>query len=173
MRRFTATSLGHEHELTVRELDDAPGRFALTIDGRERIVDARTLEPGVYSLLVDGAAYLVEIDGRSPDLTVHVRDQSIAISLLDARRKLLAQTAARAGAAGADGPQVVRSPMPGKVVKILVKAGDAIRAGAGVVVVEAMKMENELRAPRDGTVKKILVAEGQAVESGEELAQIE
>src|SRR5205823_3265962 len=113
-----------------------------------------------------------EIDGRSPDLVVHVRDASIAVTLLDARRKLLAQAAARAGAP-AEGPQSVRSPMPGKVVKVLVQPGDVVQAGAGVVVVEAMKMENELKAPRGGTVKQVRVREGQAVESGEELAQIE
>jgi pyruvate carboxylase subunit B len=63
--------------------------------------------------------------------------------------------------------------MPGKVVKVLVQAGDAVKAGQGVIVVEAMKMENELRAPRDGVVKSVSAREGQAVESGQTLAVLD
>jgi biotin carboxyl carrier protein len=142
------------------------------IGDRVLTLDARTLEPGTYSILVDGKSYVVEIDGKLPDLTVHLCGHSVQVNLLDARRKMLAQAAART--AGAEsGPTVVRSPMPGKVVKVLVKEGDAVKSGAGVAVVEAMKMENELRAPRDGKVIRVVVKEGQAVESGEELALIE
>jgi biotin carboxyl carrier protein len=67
----------------------------------------------------------------------------------------------------------VKSPMPGKVVRLLVKSGDEIKTGQGVAVVEAMKMENELRAPRGGTVQEVRVREGQAVEAGETLVSIE
>jgi len=172
MHRFTATVGGADREIIVHDIEDQPGQFAITIGDHARVVDARQLEPGVYSVLMGGASYVVEIDGKSPDLIVNVRDHSIAVTLLDARRKLLAQAAARA-TAQVEGPQSVRSPMPGKVVKLLVQAGDPVKAGAGVVVVEAMKMENELKAPRDGTVARVLVREGQTVESGEELAQIE
>jgi biotin carboxyl carrier protein len=171
MHRFIATALGAEHQLVLEESADVPGRHSLRIGERALTVDARRLEPGVYSVLVDGNSYLVEVDGASPELTVHLCGESVSVELHDARRKLLAQ-AGRASGPG-EGPQTVRSPMPGKVVKVLVCEGQAIQAGAGVVVVEAMKMENELRAPRDGKVGRIRVQEGQPVESGEELVEIE
>jgi biotin carboxyl carrier protein len=166
MRQFTATLGGKEHEITVDDNTVRIGDHVLALD-------ARTLEPGSYSILVDGKSYVVEIDGKVPDLTVHLCGHTVTLNLLDARRKMLAQAAARTAGAVDAGPTVVRSPMPGKVVKVLIKEGDAVKAGAGVMVVEAMKMENELRAPRDGKIVKVLVREGQAVESGEELAQIE
>ena len=166
MRQFTATVGGKEREINIDE-------NVVKIGERVLALDARTLEPGTYSILVDGKSYVVEIDGKLPDLTVHLCGHSIPLNLLDARRKMLAQAAARTAGAGESGPTVVRSPMPGKVVKVLVKEGDAVKSGAGVMVVEAMKMENELRAPRDGRITRVLVKEGQAVESGEELAQIE
>jgi glutaconyl-CoA decarboxylase len=89
----------------------------------------------------------------------------------DAQAALLS-AAARVAARPA-GPAAVRAPMPGRVVKILARPGDAVKAGSGVVVVEAMKMENEIRAPRDGTVKELRVSEGAAVEAGQELALID
>jgi len=166
MRQFTATAGGKEHEITV---DDNTVR----VGERVLALDARTLEPGSYSILVDGKSYMVEVDGKVPDLTIHLCGHTITLNLLDARRKMLAQAAARTAGAAQAGPTVVRSPMPGKVVKVLVKEGDDVKSGAGVMVVEAMKMENELRAPRDGKIVKVLVHDGQTVESGEELAQIE
>jgi biotin carboxyl carrier protein len=166
MRQFSATVSGKEYEITVDENTVRMGDRRLTLD-------VRMLEPGSYSILLDGKSYVVEIDGKLPDLTVHLCGQTIAVNLLDARRKMLAQAASLTAGAAEAGPAVVRSPMPGKVVKVLVHEGEAVRAGAGVAVVEAMKMENELRAPRDGTIARVLVREGQAVESGEELAQIE
>ena len=173
MHRFTARVGDREREIAIRQDGESPWRFRVDLGdgGAERVLDARPLEPGVYSILLDGASYTVEIDGRMPELGVHVLDQVFAVNLSDARRRLLAKAAARP--AEAAGPHSLRSPMPGKIVKLLVKPGEKVAAGAGIVVVEAMKMENELRAPRAGTVARILVAEGQAVESGEELAQIE
>jgi biotin carboxyl carrier protein len=176
MRQFTATVGGKELEVSldpIGEEAETPTQFQLKIGDTVRTVSARKLEPGSYSLLVDGRSYVVEIDGHVPDLTVSLCGEKVTMGLLDARRKLLAETAARAGATEGEGPALLRSPMPGKVVKVLCKPGDVVKAGAGLVVVEAMKMENELRAPRHATVQKVLVQEGQTVESGEELAQLE
>jgi biotin carboxyl carrier protein len=77
------------------------------------------------------------------------------------------------GAAQAAGTQQVLAPMPGKVVKILVKAGDEVKARQGLVVIEAMKMENELRSPKDGRVSDVLVTEGAPVEAGRLLVIVE
>jgi biotin carboxyl carrier protein len=78
----------------------------------------------------------------------------------------------REGASGS-GPQRLVAPMPGKIVKVLVKPGDAVQPRQGLVVVEAMKMENELRAARAGTVRDIFVREGQSVDAGTPLAVVE
>ncbi|HZS38549.1 MAG TPA: biotin/lipoyl-containing protein, partial [Polyangia bacterium] len=103
------------------------------------------------------------------DVTVTAYGVSLPLKVTDARRKL-AGVAARPQASG---PLSVKSPMPGKVVKVLVRAGDDVKAGQGIVVVEAMKMENELKAPRDGKIKEVQVQEGQAVEAGQTLATLE
>jgi pyruvate carboxylase subunit B len=116
-----------------------------------------------------GAQTLVDVDGAAPDLTVTVDNVSTPLKLTSARAKV----AGRAAPAVKVGPASVQSPMPGKVVKVLVAVGDEVKAGQGVVVVEAMKMENELKAPKDGKVKAISVKEGQPVEAGQTLATLD
>jgi biotin carboxyl carrier protein len=165
--RYIATVGGAERELELETDDKEPTRTRVKLGDRLLDIDARAMAPGVYSVLVDGQSYRVEIDGQPPDLAVYVRGTEVKVSVIDARRKRLTQVAART-------PQVqkdVRSPMPGKVVKVLVTPGAKVEAGAAIFVIEAMKMENELRSPREGTIAEVLVREGQAVESGEELAR--
>ena len=93
---------------------------------------------------------------------------SVPLKLQPARNKL----AAVAPRAQSSGPLHIKSPMPGKLVKVLIQVGDTVTAGQGVAVVEAMKMENELKAPRDGKVLAIAVTEGQAVDAGQTLATL-
>jgi biotin carboxyl carrier protein len=98
----------------------------------------------------------------------------VAAEVVEARSARVAALAQQArGAAAAAGPAIVRSPMPGRLVKVLVKTGDRVTAGQPVVVVEAMKMENELRAPRAGTVREVRAPEGAAVESGQDLVVVD
>jgi pyruvate carboxylase subunit B len=105
----------------------------------------------------------VERLGRGDQL-VHVNGRAVNVSLLDPRRS--ADRRVDASPAGTTGPLTVRAPMPGRVVKVLVQPGDLVAARQGVVVVEAMKMENELRATRSGTVTEVRAREGQSVEAG-------
>jgi acetyl/propionyl-CoA carboxylase alpha subunit len=171
MHRFIATQDGNERELTLEDTDIGPGRRRVHIGDRACDLDVREIVPGTYSVLLDGRSYLVDVDKQGGDFVVQLRGYTALVGLADARRKLLRQAAAARG--HAEGPYLVRSPMPGKLVKLLVKAGDTVTAQTGVAVVEAMKMENELRAGRDGTVKKVRAQEGQALESGQELIEIE
>jgi biotin carboxyl carrier protein len=164
---------GVEREVSVEALDG--GRYRITCAGRTRVVDARKVQSGARAAtwsLVDeggGPTALVDVDGVAPELTVSVGGVTAPCRLVDARAKVASFAAARAAQAG---PLAVRSPMPGKVVKVLVAVGDQVKSGAPVVVVEAMKMENELRAPRDGAVKDVAVKEGQAVEAGQPLVTL-
>jgi biotin carboxyl carrier protein len=145
-------------------LDD--GRFEVTVDDRARVVDAQPTGPASYSLVIDHAAAEVSVLARGDTWAVEVGGRTHRIELLDERRM-------RSGRAPGAGSGEVRAVMPGKVVAVMVAAGAAVEQGQGLLVIEAMKMENEITATRAGTVKEIKVAPGQAVESGELLAIIE
>lgn len=143
-------------------------RFLVTVDGRPHEVDAVEVAPGRWSLLVDGAASreaAVRTAAPPGELVVQVDGASVPVVLRDPRR-------ARRGHTAADGPARVVAPMPGKVVRVLVTAGEAVDIRQGLVVVEAMKMENELRAPRAGTVSEVSVQEGAVVDVGAVLITI-
>lgn len=144
----------------------------VTLGDRTHLVDARRVGDLALSLLVasDGEAVPVRsIDAalaaqRTPgDFDVHLAGRTIPVQVRQAggfgRQK-------KAGAAPGTGPQRIAAPMPGKIVRVLVAAGDEVKARQGLVVVEAMKMENELRAARDGRVREVVVAEGQSVDAG-------
>ena len=143
----------------------------MSIDGDERIVDARRVTSTGWSLLPEGGgrARLVELAEAGETVTATVEGATFAMTIADARKA----AAARADRPRATtGPFAIRAPMPGKVIKVLVKPGDAIKSGQGLLVVEAMKMENELRAPRDGVIGEVKVAEGQPVEANQTLATL-
>jgi len=134
-------------------------------------LDWRCPEPRVYSLLIDGKSYDVHIDENAADeeaLAVHLLSRVIRARASDARKRRVA----KAGA-DPDGLVQISAPMPGRVVKVLKAEGTAVTRGDGIIVLEAMKMENELKAPRDGIVASVLVEEGQGVEGGALLATIE
>lgn len=135
----------------------------------ETRIDWRRPQPGIYSLLIDGRSYEVFIEETGGRLAVHLLEQAFAIRATDVRR----HRRVSADAAVHDGVVRITAPIPGRVARILVSAGQQVARGDGVVVVEAMKMENELRAPRDGVVGGIEVVEGQGVEGGALLATIE
>jgi len=174
LHRFSVELNGKDIDITLEPLEGS--KWRLIRDGKPRVFDVRKVADGPkstsWSVVVDGggAARQVDVDGNAPDLTVTLDNVTVPIKVASARSKLAAAAATRPRDTG---PTALRSPMPGKVVKVLVKVGDEVKAGQGIVVVEAMKMENELKAPRDGKVKQVSAEEGRAVESGQTLALIE
>lgn len=153
----------------VRHLDDAAGGDGKGAPEKETSIDWRRPQPGIYSLLIDNASYEVFVEEKPDHLAVHLVNRTFRVHAADMRRHR-----APTGAAGpADGLVRITAPIPGRVSRILVEPGQQISRGDGVIVVEAMKMENELRAPRDGVVGSIEVEEGQGVEGGALLATIE
>jgi biotin carboxyl carrier protein len=172
IHRYSVEIAGTEREVSIEKLDG--NRVRVTHAGRSRIYDAVRVAAGgrasTWSLLPEGGgpATLVDVDGAAPDLNVTVDNVSVPLKVVSARAKV----AGRAAPPPRTGPASVESPMPGKVVKVLVAVGDEVKAGQGVVVVEAMKMENELKAAKDGKVSSITVQEGQAVEAGQTLATL-
>jgi biotin carboxyl carrier protein len=152
----------------VVELAQVSGRLQCAIDGKAIEADAVEISPGIYSLLIDGRSFEVRVDEHPDGLRIHTGHREFPVKVVDPR----AWRGARAGTLEAAGRQQIHAPMPGKVVRLLVKQGDAIEAGKGLLVVEAMKMQNEIRAPKSGTVERLLVREGQAVNAGDLLAVI-
>jgi len=137
-------------------------------DSAERSAHVENPEPGVYSVLLDGRSYEARVEETGGALVVVIDGYRFEIDVRDPRR-----WSRQSGGRGAGGLQTVAAPMPGKVVRVLVAAGDEVAAGQGVVVVEAMKMQNEMKAARAGRVLAMHVKEGATVVAGEVLATIE
>ena len=151
------------------DLDRAAGSWRCLVDGREVQIDAVPAQPDVLSLLIDGKAYQIRRERIASDVRIWVGDQSYSTEVSDPRS--LRNRKARADSG--KGPRPLVAPMPGKVVRFLVAEKSAVEAGQGVVVVEAMKMQNEIKSPKKGTVLKLAVAEGAAVNAGDVLAIVE
>jgi biotin carboxyl carrier protein len=136
-------------------------------DGAEVRADVEVPEPGVYSVLIGGRSYEARVEETPSFLAVTVGGRRFEIETRDPRR-----FSRKGGGGSSDGAHTVASPMPGKVVRVLVSAGDEVAAGQGLLVVEAMKMQNEMKAPRAGRVLSLAAAEGSTVSAGEVLVTI-
>jgi biotin carboxyl carrier protein len=143
------------------EISAAKFRFG---ESAEREVSVEIVQSGVYSVLMDGRSYDVRVDGG----VVTACGRRFEIEVRDPRR----WNRQRAGG-GHKGVQHISSPMPGKIVRVLAVVGDRVEAGQGIVVVEAMKMQNEMKAARAGTIVGISAKVGDTVAAGEVLAAIE
>ena len=152
------------------ELKRDANRWRISLDGEPRDADAVEIAPNIYSVLLNGKSHEVRITPKPTGaLTLQTDHQEFTADLLDPR----AWRGRRHGALEAEGRQQVAAPMPGKIVRLLVQAGDNVEAGQGLIVVEAMKMQNEIRSPKSGTVERLLAKEGQPVNAGEVLAWID
>jgi biotin carboxyl carrier protein len=165
----TAGAEPREVAVTV-DAGDGEGRFRVTIDGVEHVVDGRRIRPGTWSLVIAGRSVVVDLDRRRDRVVATTGATEVALDVEDARHKRL-RAAARREVTAARG-ESIRAPIAGKVVKVLVAVGDAVTAGQSVLVLEAMKMENELVAERGGTVTAIHRAAGNSVVTGEVLVDI-
>lgn len=165
---YFAHSGGRDHRLDVRQEKDG---LHVRLDDREFQVDFLQVDPGLYSLLIGGRSYEVDLLEVEDALMVLVNGQPFRVEIQEERERRLRAAAGKSVVRA--GKRAVTAPMPGKVVRLLVQPGDAVRAGDGIVVMEAMKMENELKAPTAGTVKEIRVEEGRAVSGGDVLVVIE
>ena len=168
-RYFARTKKGEEPQaVDVTPLGES--RYSVTLGGVKHELESLVLPHGAVSLIIDGHSYAVEFEEAGDEVKVLVKGQVTKVDVADERKLRL-----RAAAAGftVEGKQTVSAPMPGKVVKVFVKAGDEVKEGQGLVVIEAMKMENELRAPHDATVAVLHVSEGAAVENGAKLVVVE
>lgn len=153
----------------------ADGSYRVVVDGVERVVDAKKFAAGTMSVLIDHKSYDVELEvvGDNESKGAYnalVRGQVVRLDVLDERQVRMGMTSAQFAVSG---PQTVTAPMPGKVVEIAVAVGDEVAEGAPLVIMEAMKMENELKSPKAGKVSAIFVKKGAAVEAGAKLISVE
>ena len=159
---------GESLRIGLREIGE--GQYEVTIGGETVHVDAVRSGRTIYSVIEEGQQFEVVVDEKGGhDFDVLVGGRIFHMESIDERTRLLAGSAATV----ATGPQTVSAEMPGKVVKVSVPVGGAVDEGQGVVVLEAMKMENEIPSPIDGVVVEIAVREGDTVETGTTLFVVE
>ena len=167
-RELIVTADGRDRTVVV----DGPlpdGRFRVTIDGQTREVDAKPIRPGTWSIMLDGASFVVDLDKRRNGVAASVGASEAMLQVEDALHRRLASAASPRGAARGE---TIRAPIAGKVVKVLVAVGDTVAPGSPVIVLEAMKMENELVSERGGTVAQVAKQAGQAVDTGDLLVEL-
>lgn len=167
--RYYARVEGREHECV---LEEANGSLAIVVDGKRFRVDLRHIPRShTWSVLVDGKSYEFTVHEHEEQLELSGGAGVFHVAVEDARTHAArAQTAA---ARGPQGPRLVKAVMPGIVRDVLVASGQAAEKGQPLLILEAMKMQNEVRAPEAGTVRKVFVAKGDTVEKGARLLEIE
>jgi len=164
---YEVTIDGKMHRVELRRGPDA--KMQCRLDGRELNVDAVEAGRDVLSILIDGRAWEVKRERVAGDMHLMIAGERYAAEVRDPR----SFRARKAAGAGLEGPKKLVSPMPGKVVRVLVAPGTEVEPGQGVIVVEAMKMQNEIKSPKKGKVSKIIAVEGATVNAGEALAIVE
>jgi biotin carboxyl carrier protein len=159
-----------EQSYTVEIEENGRSVYRISVDGNEFLVDGKKTGRTNFSLIVDNRSFEIEVDNTDDEYRVLVDGRNYRIHLVDERR-------VRVGAAQSSlqlqGRQMVSVPMPGKIIAVLVAVGDAVEKGQGLVIVEAMKMENEVRSPISGEVKEIKVKPGDTVEGSALLVIVE
>ena len=159
--------LSHEGRELEVELLQTGDKRSVTLDGKPVTADVRWIDDRILSLIVDGRSYELVPEANGSD----------TVTVVAPARRFTLRSGDRArgqgsGGSGTPGSHVVSSPMPGKIVEVLVQAGQRVEAGQGLVVVEAMKMENELAAHADGVVTAVRAEKGEVVEAGVVLVEV-
>ncbi|MDX1387479.1 MAG: biotin/lipoyl-containing protein [bacterium] len=163
-RSFKVLLDNEEHTIDVETIDNG---YRLSMNGNSHRFDLLLDTPALCSFLIDGSDVL-EVDAKfnQDKCTLNVQNVSYHLEVFDPRRRKISQSNL------SNGNGQVQAPMPGKIIDVLVKAGDVVEQGQAVVVMEAMKMQNELTAPIKGVVQEISVQAGDAVEADQKLALV-
>lgn len=151
------------------ELSRKNGSWHCRLDGEEVDIDVELLHANVLSLISEGSSYEIKREATSQGLQILIGNHSLRVTVVD--RRTLHGRPGRASES--EGPKKIRAPMPGKVVRVIAPVGAAVSAGQGVIVIEAMKMQNELKSPKKGRIQQIVAAEGATVDAGDVLAIVE
>lgn len=166
--QFEISIDGKVHRL---ELNRSGNQWTCRLDGREVVADVEEINSDILSILISGKSFEVRrIEVRRIDDTALLVNGQLCDVVVEDPRSWRGR---RRSGAGTEGPQKLSASMPGKIVRVLAKEGEEIKAGQGIAVIEAMKMQNEIKSPKAGTLKKLLAQVGMNVTAGEVLAIVE
>ena len=164
--KYTAVIQGERLEIELNCKGD--GVIEAEIGGRSYKLEGKAVEPGIYWLILNNQSLQIGVAQNLDGYVVSLPGRRIDVAILDTRTALR-----RAAQQGHDGVGLIRAPMPGKVIKLLVAEGAEVQVNQGIVVLEAMKMQNEIKSPKKGVVSKLGVTEGALVNAGDLLATVE
>ena len=156
------------HELTLGPMNASSSACTFAVGSLERKAEVEAIAPGAYSILLGTRSYEVQVEQSGDDFVVVLDGRRFEIAIQDPRR-----SRGRAGGVDSGGLREIASPMPGKVIRVMVETGDEVQPGQGLLVVEAMKMQNEIKSPGAGKIKTVHVSEGSAVAAGEVMVVVE
>jgi biotin carboxyl carrier protein len=165
--KLIATIDGSENVIEIPSDGDSPD-WNCSLGETDLRADVRKVEPGIYSILIGHRSFEVQLENNGGRTYALVNGRRLAVGIRDPRRMVRG-----AGGINIAGPRTICSPMPGKVVRVLVAEGDEVEAGRGLLIVEAMKMQNEIKSPKAGIVKAIPVKQGGSVSAGQVLLVVE
>jgi biotin carboxyl carrier protein len=151
------------------DLTSKDGRWQCRLDGRDVAIDAMLTGHDSLSILMEGISYEIRRERTSAETNVWVAGSSYSVEIRDPR----SLRAGKRKAGAEDGPRNLIASMPGKIVRVLVGEKAEVEAGQGIIVVEAMKMQNEIKSPKKGVVQKLIAVEGANVNAGDVLAIVE
>ena len=166
---YIAAIDGEEYRIDITEVS-GKNLFILTVGEKKYNIDVVHSEHSLYSMLLDGKSYEIDLDAKDGICNILVNGEHYSVNVINEKKKALWK---KSRETETEGKQSIITEMPGKVVKIFAEVGKQVKQGQGMIVVEAMKMENELKSPKDGKVIEINVKEGETVEGGTTLVVIE
>ncbi len=157
-----------EYKVDVKEIDT--DKFEVVIDEKSYIVDTQLTESSVYSLIINGESFETDVDSRNGVYEIITEGDLFKIEVMDELKKKMLE---RRGGGAAEGKQVIKSEMPGAIIDVKVAVGDEVKEGDVLLILEAMKMQNEIKSPKDGEVKEVFVKAGENIEADAKMVVVE
>ncbi|WP_051904470.1 biotin/lipoyl-containing protein [Hippea jasoniae] len=166
---YIATLDNVEYKVGVRELGN--DKYEVVIDDKSYIVDAQLTEHTVYSLIVNGKSYEVDVEYKDGTYNVYNEGDLFKIEVMDELKKRMLEK--RGGAGGLEGAYTIKSEMPGRIIDVKVSEGDEVNEGDVLIILEAMKMQNEIKSPKAGKVTEVFVKKDDTIEADAKLVTVE
>jgi biotin carboxyl carrier protein len=168
--KYTAILNDKEREIEISPHESVNHCFTVNVDGKSHQVDARLCAPDLMSILIDNSSYDISFSHEDSSVLLNFRNRYYNIEVLDERRMRMRKVRSELEVSG---PEIITTSMPGKVVKVMVEEGQEVEPQQGIIIIEAMKMENEIRCRNKGIIKSINVQPQQTVEGNATLVEIE
>ncbi|MCX8084553.1 MAG: acetyl-CoA carboxylase biotin carboxyl carrier protein subunit [Calditerrivibrio sp.] len=173
-RQYFATVEGFEGEFEVNLTENAPADYTVSVNGKEYRVDFEQINETIYSVIINGQSYAVDMTTKGDKYDIIVNGDHFNVEVLDEMKRLMKMRTSST----VEGRQVIEAPMPGYIWKMLKEVGDEVKAGEPIMILVAMKMENEIKSPKDGVIQEIFVKASEnpqesTVNIGDKLAVVE